>query len=58
MLINNGEWHEKYKKHRLLVQYNDCLECHIDGDFLLIWIDEENDLIELIRLGSNSELFD
>ena len=58
MLINNVELPEKYKKHKLLGQYNDCLECHIEGDFLLIWIDEENDLIELIRLGSHSELFD
>ena len=58
MLINNVELPEKDKKHKLLGQYNDCLECHIEGDFLLIWIDEENDLIELIRLGSHSELFD
>lgn len=32
-------------------------ECHIQGDFLLIWFDEENDIIELVRLGLHSELF-
>lgn len=26
-------------------------------DFLLIWIDEENQIISLTRLGSHSELF-
>ena len=36
-------------------QYKGCMECHIEGDFLLIWIDE--DAISLVRLGSHSELF-
>ena len=43
--------------HMLLGEYKDCMECHIGGDFLLIWIDEETDTIELVRLGSHSELF-
>ena len=34
-----------------------CMECHINSDFLLIWIDEARDIIELVRLGSHSELF-
>jgi mRNA interferase YafQ len=41
----------------LLGEYKGCMECHIEGDFLLIWIDEETDTIELVRLGSHSELF-
>jgi mRNA interferase YafQ len=31
------------------------MECHIEGDFLLIWIDGE--IIDLLRIGSHSELF-
>lgn len=31
------------------------MECHIEDDFLLIWIDD--DIVELVRLGSHSELF-
>ena len=27
------------------------------GDCLLIWLDEANDIVELVRLGSHSELF-
>ena len=39
-------------------QYKDCLECHIEGDFLIIWIqDNEEKVIYLMRLGSHSELF-
>jgi mRNA interferase YafQ len=33
------------------------MECHIEGDFLLIWLDDENNIIEILRLGSHSELF-
>jgi len=57
MLENDVELPEKYRKHQLKGKYQDCFECHIDGDFLLIWIDEENNIIELVRLGSHSELF-
>lgn len=33
------------------------MECHIQGDFLLIWIDRTTNDIDLLRLGSHSELF-
>lgn len=48
---------EKLKSHKLTGQYKGCLKCHIEGDFLLIWIDEGGDFIEIIRIGSHSELF-
>lgn len=32
-------------------------ECHIEGDFLLIWFDPDTDEINIVRLGSHSELF-
>ncbi len=47
----------EFKPHYLKGEYIGCLECHIENDFLLIWRDEENDIIKLIRLGSHSELF-
>jgi len=47
----------EYDPHHLKGQYLNCLECHIEDDYLLIWIDETLDLIRLIRLGSHSELF-
>ena len=47
----------KYKSHMLLGQYKGCMECHVQGDFLLIWMDEVNNIIELVRLGTHAELF-
>ena len=46
-----------YYPHMLRGQYRGCMECHIQDDFLLIWIDEERDVIELVRLYTHSELF-
>lgn len=48
---------EKYRKHTLSGKYSGCFECHIEGDFLLVWYDEASDTIALYRLGSHSELF-
>ncbi len=48
---------QEYKPHMLSGEYNGCMECHVQGDFLLIWIDHETNEIDLIRLGSHSELF-
>lgn len=48
---------EKYKPHLLTGDYKGCMECHIEGDFLLIWIDETEKQIGVLRLGSHSELF-
>ncbi|MDE7419293.1 MAG: type II toxin-antitoxin system YafQ family toxin [Muribaculaceae bacterium] len=45
------------KPHMLTGDYAGCMECHIEGDFLLIWIDPNTDKIGLVRLGSHSELF-
>lgn len=57
MLANGIELPTIYQSHKLIGQYTGCMECHIESDFLLIWIDEVNDLIEIIRLGSHSDLF-
>ncbi len=57
MLLNDQPIPSEYKPHKLLGEYEGCLECHIQGDFLLIWFDEVNDIIELVRLGSHSEVF-
>lgn len=57
MLKNEVKLPEKYKEHKLLGEYSGCMECHIEGDFLLIWFDEVHNAIALFRLGSHSELF-
>ena len=46
---------KEYKAHILKGNFKGCWECHIEDDYLLIWIDD--DMIELLRLGSHTELF-
>lgn len=57
MLENEIPIPAENRPHMLKGDYNGCMECHIQGDFLLIWLDEEFDEIDLVRLGSHSELF-
>ena len=57
LLKNEQPIPAKYLPHMLHGEYKGCMECHIQGDFLLIWIDEERDIIELVRIGTHSELF-
>lgn len=48
----------EFRPHKLTGNYNGYMECHIEGDFLLIWFDPDSGYIDLVRLGSHSELFD
>jgi len=45
------------KPHMLSGEFSGCMECHIQNDFLLIWLDKETQTIKLIRTGTHSELF-
>ena len=47
------------KAHTLIGNYKGHLECHIESDLLIIWLqyDKETKRIILVRLGSHSELF-
>lgn len=47
----------QYDPHMLKGNYKGCMECHVENDFLLIWIDEDENQIGVLRLGSHSELF-
>ena len=57
MLANEIKIPKEYKPHFLAGNYKGCLECHIENDFLLIWLDPDKSFIEIIRIGSHSELF-
>ena len=48
---------QENRPHMLTGNYAGYMECHIEGDFLLIWFDPDTDEIDLVRLGSHSELF-
>ena len=57
ILKNDSVLPLELKAHKLAGQYKDCMKCHIEGDFLHIWFDNNSDIIRLLRLGSHSELF-
>ncbi len=57
MLRNDIPLPARYRQHFLQGSFSGCMECHVEGDFLLIWYDEKNNVLALFRLGTHSELF-
>ncbi len=48
----------KYKGHKLIGNYTDRRECHIEPDWLLIYkLIPQDDLIIFERTGTHSDLF-
>ena len=47
----------EYKAHLLIGDYKGCMECHVENDLLLIWIDEAQQIVKLVRPGNTAELF-
>ncbi len=59
-LANNEELDIKYKDHQLInnLRFENCRECHIEPDWLLVYRKNNNDLIlVLIETGTHSDLF-
>jgi len=58
-LINEEIIDEKYRNHQLIGDYIGCQECHIEPDWLLIYIiNNTAKTITFIRTGSHSDLFE
>ena len=57
LLENDGALPDTYKPHKLIGDYAGFMECHVENDLLLIWLDPEEYIIKLVRLGTHSELF-
>lgn len=57
ILANEEPIPQENNPHMLSGNYKGYMECHIESDFLLIWFDPNTDQIDLVRLGSHSELF-
>ena len=55
-LAESEELPESFRDHALIGNYRDCRECHLAGDWLLIYQRDAENLV-LIRTGSHSELF-
>lgn len=58
LLEQNGNLPAIYKPHKLTGNYADCWECHIKPDWLLIWKqDDKNLILLLLNTGMHSGLF-
>ena len=57
MLQKTGIVSREYKPHVLVGEYDGYMECHVENDLLLIWLDKEENIIKLVRFGTHSELF-
>jgi mRNA interferase YafQ len=49
---------EKNRDHALGGEWRDHRECHLKLDLPLIYRKPDSDTLQLVRLGSHSELFD
>lgn len=49
---------ERSRDHPLSGEWSDFRECHLKPDLLLIYRKAEADVLQLVRLGSHSELFE
>ena len=58
MLQNNIPLQEKYRDHELKGKYQGFRECHIQPDWLLIYL-KDNDVLTLtlVDTGSHTDLF-
>ena len=57
-LANQIPLDEKYRDHELTGKYKGFRECHIEPDWLLIYLVENDSLtLTLTRTGSHSDLF-
>lgn len=56
LLLNDKPLPQQYKDHDLIGNWKGFRECHIKPDLLLIYR-KNDDLLQLVRLGSHSELF-
>ena len=58
LLLVDGKLPNQYKPHKLSGDYKDCWECHIKPDWLLVWKQNDTELILLLLdTGTHSDLF-
>lgn len=58
LLHRNGKLPSKYKPHILKGNYKGLWECHIKPDWLLVWLQDDDELTLLFtNTGTHSDLF-
>uniref|UniRef100_UPI00404A0C0C type II toxin-antitoxin system YafQ family toxin n=1 Tax=Flavobacterium sp. TaxID=239 RepID=UPI00404A0C0C len=58
LLASHGKLPSKFKPHKLSGNYKNCWECHLKPDWLLIWQQNDEELVLLfLDTGTHSDLF-
>ena len=58
LLAESGTLPTQYKPHKLTGKYKDCWECHIKSDWLLVWKQNDKELVLLFtNTGTHADLF-
>ena len=55
-LVSEQPLADKYRDHQLTGNWKDCRDCHIKPDLVLIYRKVSGNDLQLIRLGSHSEV--
>ena len=55
-LLADESLEEKFRDHALTGNWVDYRDCHIRPDLLLIYRKIDDDILQLVRIGSHSEL--
>jgi mRNA interferase YafQ len=56
MLAKDEPPTERYRDHGLTGEWKDHRDCHIKPDLVLIYRKPDDEVLQLVRLGSHSEL--
>jgi mRNA interferase YafQ len=57
ILAEDKPLHERNRDHALSGEWGDHRECHLKPDLLLIYRKPTAQILQLVRMGSHSELF-
>ena len=56
LLASDETLPDKYRDHLLTGDWKDFRDCHIRPDLVLIYRKPDDEVLQLVRLGSHSEL--
>ncbi len=58
ILSETGSLPPEYLPHRLHGDYQGCMECHLQPDWLLVWEQYDSELVlVMVTTGSHSDIF-
>ncbi|MSO92360.1 MAG: type II toxin-antitoxin system YafQ family toxin [Rhodospirillales bacterium] len=56
ILSRDGRLDPRFRPHRLAGRWRGFMECHVEPDWLLVWMDDGDSLV-LARTGTHADLF-